>query len=268
MNTSLDAGRGKLKVRVRVIPCLLLDGSSLVKTVRFKKPAYIGDPANTVRIFNELEVDELCILDIRATKERRAPNFALLEEIASEAFMPLAYGGGVRDVETVGRLLRIGFEKVVVNTALIDRPEVVRAASAAYGKQAVVASIDVRRKLLGRYEVMIENGRRGTSEDPVAWAKRAESLGAGEILLTAIDREGTWSGFDAALVADVASAVSVPVIAHGGAGTVEDIGRAVRAGASAVALGSMVVFQQKDLGVLVNFPESHDLDVATGRRWT
>jgi cyclase len=258
----------KSRVRVRIIPCLLLDGSSLVKTVRFREAAYIGDPANTVRIFNELEVDELCVLDIRATKERREPSYALLEEIASEAFMPLSYGGGVRDVETVGRLLRIGFEKVVVNTALRDTPQVVRRAADAYGSQAIVASIDVRKKFLGRYEVMVEGGSRATGDDPVTWARRAEQLGAGEILLTAIDREGTWTGFDTALVSAVTRSVSVPVIAHGGAGSVRDIGDAVRVGgASAVALGSMVVFQGKDLGVLVSFPEPGDLDAATGRKW-
>lgn len=255
-------------MRVRIIPCLLLDGSSLVKTVRFRNPTYIGDPVNTVRIFNELEVDELCLLDIRATKLRRPPNFQLLEEIASEAFMPLSYGGGVRDWETVGRLLRIGFEKVVINTALRDGPDVVRRAADAFGKQAVVASIDVKKKLLGRYEVMVECAERGTSEEPVRWAQRAEELGAGEILLTAIDREGTWDGFDTALISNVTRAVSIPVIAHGGAGGVRDIGEAVHRGrASAVALGSMVVFQQKDLGVLVSFPESAELDRVTGRSW-
>jgi len=254
-------------LRVRIIPCLLLDGSSLVKTVRFRNPVYIGDPVNTVRIFNELEVDELCLLDIRATKERRPPNFELLEEIASEAYMPLSYGGGIRDADTVGSLLRSGFEKVVINTALLDAPDVIGQAARAYGKQSVVASIDVRKKLFGRQEVLVEAGSRTASADPVAWARRADDLGAGEILLTSIDREGTWSGFDAALISSIARAVSVPVIANGGAGSVGDVGEAVRAGASAVALGSMVVFQGKDLGVLVNFPEPADLDHVTGRTW-
>lgn len=249
-----------MNLRPRVIPCLLLDGTSLVKTVRFKTPAYIGDPANTVRIFNELEVDELCILDITATARSREPNWDLLTEVASEAFMPLSYGGGVRDVAMVGRLLRIGFEKVVLNTAAHDRPDLVRRAADAYGSQAIVVSIDARKKLFRGYEVVVASGTRRTSQEPVEAAIAAQRAGAGEILLTAIDREGTWAGFDVDLTLSVTRRVSVPVIANGGAGNVEHIGDAIhRGGASGVAVGSMVVFQGKDLGVLVNFPEPADL---------
>jgi cyclase len=249
-----------VKLRSRVIPCLLLDRASLVKTVRFKSPSYIGDPANTVRIFNELEVDELCILDISATTQGREPSWDLLTEVASEAFMPLSYGGGVRDVATVGRLLRIGFEKVIINTAAHERPDLIRRAADAYGSQAIVVSIDVRRKLFGRYEVVVASGTRGTGVDPVEAAVVAARAGAGELLLTAIDREGTWTGLDVELITSVTRRVSIPVIANGGAGTLEHIGDAVhRGGASAVALGSMVVYQGKDLGVLVNFPDDADL---------
>ena len=249
-----------MKLRSRVIPCLLLDRNSLVKTVRFKSPSYIGDPANTVRIFNELEVDELCILDITASVQGRAPTWELLTEVASEAFMPLSYGGGVRDVATVGRLLRIGFEKVIINTAAQLEPDLIRKAADAYGSQAIIVSIDVRRKFLGRYEVMVASGTRSTSRDPVTAALDAQRSGAGEILLTAIDREGTWTGFDVELTASVTRRVSVPVIANGGAGSLEHIGAAIdRGGASAVALGSMVVYQGQDLGVLVSFPDAADL---------
>ena len=249
-----------MNLRARVIPCLLLDRSSLVKTVRFKTPSYIGDPANTVRIFNELEVDELCILDISATAQRRAPNWDLLTEVASEAFMPLSYGGGVTDVATVGRLLRLGFEKVIINTKAHESRDLIRRAADAYGSQAIVVSIDVRKKLFRGYEVMVASGSRGISGTPVEVAIAAERAGAGELLLTAIDREGTWTGFDVELTASVTRSVSIPVIANGGAGTVEHIGEAVhRGGASGVALGSMVVYQGKDLGVLVNFPDPADL---------
>lgn len=249
-----------MKLRSRVIPCLLLDGTSLVKTVRFKAPGYIGDPANTVRIFNELEVDELCILDITATAQRREPSWDLLTEVASEAFMPLSYGGGVRDVATVGRLLRIGFEKVIMNTAAHDQPDLIRRAADAYGSQAIVVSIDARKRMLRGYEVVVAGGSRRTSHDPVEAALAAQRAGAGEILLTAIDREGTWSGLDVDLTSSVTRRVSVPVIANGGAGSVEHIGEAVdRGGASGVAVGSMVVYQGKDLGVLVNFPDPADL---------
>jgi imidazole glycerol-phosphate synthase subunit HisF len=241
---------------VRVIPCLLLDGSMLVKTVKFKSGAYVGDPVNTVRIFNELEVDELCILDISATPTGRGPDLGLLAEIASEAFMPLSYGGGLRDVATAGRLLRVGFEKVVVNTAAVERPPLVQELSRAYGGQAVVVAIDVKKRALARYEVVTRSARRRTGLDPIEWAVRAVELGAGEILLTSVDRDGTWTGYDLALVRAVTNRVSVPVIANGGAGSVEHLGEVVRhSGASAVALGSMVVFQAKGLGVLVNFPD-------------
>lgn len=250
-----------MNVRPRVIPCLLLDKTSLVKTVKFKSPSYVGDPANTVRIFNELEVDELCILDISATRNRRPPNWELLEEIASEAFMPLSYGGGVRDTETAGRLLRIGFEKVIINTAAVESPDVVGRAAAAYGSQAIIVSIDARKKLLGGYDVVVAGATRSAGTTPLDAAIAAERAGAGEILLTSVDREGTWRGFDLDLVRSVTRRVRIPVIANGGAGDVSHIGQAIHAGgAQAVALGSMVVYQGRDLGVLVNFPESDALE--------
>jgi cyclase len=251
-----------MATRTRVIPCLLLDGSMLVKTVRFKSPVYIGDPVNTVRIFNELEVDELCLLDIGATPSGRGPQLELLADIACEAFMPMSYGGGVRDLETAARLLRLGFEKVVINAGAIEVPGLVERIARAYGSQAVVGSIDVRRGLLGGYRVVTRSATKKTDLDPVRWARRLAQAGAGEILLTSVDRDGTWEGYDLDLVAAVASAVDVPVIANGGAGRVDHVRQAVRRGAAAVGLGSMVVFQGKGLGVLVNFPDRSALDAA------
>jgi cyclase len=247
-------------LRTRVIPVLLLRGESLVKTVRFGRFTYVGDPCNTVRIFNELQVDELCVLDITATREERSPNLALLADLASECFMPLAYGGGVRSLAAAEAIFKIGIEKVVLNTAAVDRPELISEIADKFGSQAVVVSIDVERDLLGRQTVRTHAGRRSRGMKPVEWARRVETLGAGEILLTSIEREGTWSGFDIDLVHEVVDAVSIPVVAHGGAGSVADIGRAVREGhATAVALGSLVVFQKKDMGVLVNFPDQAEL---------
>lgn len=243
-------------LRTRVIPVLLLRGESLVKTVRFGRFTYVGDPCNTVRIFNELEVDELCVLDITATRESREPNLALLAEMANECFMPLAYGGGIRSFEQAEALFKIGIEKVILNTGAVERPEAVTAISRHFGSQAVIVSVDVERDVFGHSKVRTRAGTHGSGMDPVTWAREAERLGAGEILLTSIDREGTWEGFDYELVARVSQAVSIPVIAHGGAGTVDDIGRVVKqAHASAVALGSMVVFQKKGMGVLVSFPD-------------
>jgi cyclase len=247
-------------LRTRVIPALLLRGESLVKTTRFGGFVYIGDPCNTVRIFNELEVDELCFLDITATRENRRPNLALLADIANECFMPVSYGGGIRSFGDAEAVFKIGIEKVVLNSAAVESPALVTEISRHFGTQAVIVSIDVGRDLLGHERVRTRAGSHSTGLDPVEWARAAEQAGAGEILLTSIDREGTWSGIDLELTRRVADAVSVPVIAHGGAGSVADIGAAVRDGhASAVALGSLVVFQKKGMGVLVNFPDSREL---------
>jgi imidazole glycerol-phosphate synthase subunit HisF len=248
-------------LRTRVIPVLLLRDESLVKTVRFGKFSYVGDPCNTVRIFNELEVDELIFLDITASREGRGPNLKLLADIADECFMPLGYGGGVKSLAQAKSVFDIGFEKICINTAAIDHPELLTELARQYGSQAVVASMDVKSGLLGRATVRTLSGRRNTRRDPVSWAVEVERRGAGEILLTSIDREGSWEGFDLDLVSRVADAVSIPVIAHGGAGSVEDIGSVVKqARASAVALGSLVVFQRKSMGVLVNFPDAKQLE--------
>ncbi len=250
-------------LRTRIIPALLLRDESLVKTERFRRFRYIGDPANTVRIFNELEVDELAFLDITASRMGHGPNFELLADIASECFMPLSYGGGLRRFDDVKRVFDIGFEKVVINSFAHERPEFISEIARTYGSQAVVASIDVKRAFFGRERVMTHGGRKAQAPDPVSWAIEMERRGAGEILLTAIDREGTWEGFDLDLLRRVSDSVEIPVIAHGGAATVADLVGAVReGGASSVAAGAMVVFQKKDFGVLVNFPEREELERA------
>jgi cyclase len=243
-------------LRTRVIPCLLLRDDGLVKTVRFSAPSYIGDPVNTVRIFNELEVDELTFLDIEASRMGRGPNFQILRDIANECFMPLAYGGGIRTVQDAERIFQIGFEKVVVNSALFDSPNLVSDIAQKFGSQAVIVAIDAKRQALRGYQVGSRSATVLHRRDPVEWAREVERLGAGEILLTSVDREGTWKGFDVDLTARVSAAVRVPVIANGGAGSLQDIGEVVkRGGASAVGLGSMVVYQSRGMGVLVNFPD-------------
>ena len=247
-------------LRTRIIPALLLRNESLVKTVRFGKFTYVGDPANTVRIFNELEVDELIFLDITASREQRSPNLKVLADIANECFMPLGYGGGISSLDQAKAVFDIGFEKVALNTHAAAQPGLVTKIAEHYGSQAVIVSIDVRESLFGGQTVRILGGKRNTHRDPVVWAKQVEQMGAGEILLTSMDREGTWEGFDLNLVRRVTDAVSIPVIAHGGAGSLEHIRQVVKeAHASAVALGSMVVFQKKGMGVLVNFPDADKL---------
>ena len=250
-------------LRTRVIPCLQLIGESLVKTVRFGRYGYIGDPTNTVRIFNELEVDELCFLDIRATVERRDPDLSILREIADECFMPVSYGGGVREVGSAQRILNIGFEKVVVNSQAFAEADLISRLADRFGSQAVIGSIDVKKGVLGGSHVFSHGGKRNAGRDPVAWAVRLQELGAGEILLTSMDRDGTWTGFDLDLTRRVTEAVSIPVIANGGAGSLSHIRAAIaQGGASAVALGSMVVYQKMGMGVLVNFPDRQELESA------
>ena len=247
-------------LRTRVIPALLLRGESLVKTRRFGKFTYVGDPCNTVRIFNELEVDELAFLDIDASRSGRSPNMSLLAEIADECFMPLSYGGGIRTLDDARRIFDVGFEKVVLNSSALADPELISRIAGRYGSQAVIVSIDVKRDLFGRERVWSLGGSRAVPMAADQWAREAEGRGAGEILLTAIDREGTWAGFDVPLTRRVAEAVNIPVIAHGGAGSIGDIAEAVHQGqASAVAVGSMVVFQKQRMGVLVNFPDEEQL---------
>jgi imidazole glycerol-phosphate synthase subunit HisF len=248
-------------LRTRIIPCLQLIDQSLVKTVQFKKYNYIGDPINTVRIFNELEVDELCFLDIRATIEKRAPNFRILSEIANECFMPLSYGGGIRDTKTAQQILSIGFEKVVINSASFDKPSLITDIAKYSGNQSIICSIDVKKNMWGKYIVYRNDGSLKTQIDPLEWAIEMENRGAGELLITSMNNDGTWNGFDLELTKKIAVAVSIPVIANGGAGKIEHVGEVVyKSLASAVALGSMVVYQQKDMGVLVNFPDKIKLE--------
>lgn len=250
-------------VGIRIIPCLQLKGESLVKTVRFDKYGYIGDPVNTVRIFNELEVDELSFVDISASKEKREPNYKILREIADECFMPLSYGGGITSFDMAKKVFGIGFEKIILNTAAFSKPGLIEEIAAVFGSQAVVVAIDVKKNFWGKYEAFGLSGTQNFKIDPAAWAKEAENRGAGEILLTSIDREGTWKGFDLEITKKVVEATNLPVIAHGGAGSVQHIQEVVNtARVQAVALGSMVVYQAKDFGVLVNFPDRHLLEKA------
>jgi cyclase len=244
-----------------VIPCLLLDDDGMVKTVQFKAPDYLGDPVNIVNLFNRFEVDEIALLDIRATTEGRRPPFELIDRLASECWVPLSYGGGIRSFQDARTVFSCGVEKVVIGTAAADDPELVTTVAAQFGSQAVVVAIDVKAGRRGRYDVFVESGTRSVQSDPVAYARRAEALGAGEILLNAIHRDGTMSGYDLALIEQVSAAVGIPVIACGGAGSRGDIPGPVRqAGAAAVAAGSIFVYQGQERGVLVNFPERSQLE--------
>lgn len=247
-------------IRPRVIPTLLLKGQGLVKTVKFKDPKYLGDPINIVRIFNDKEVDEIVLLDITATPEKRGPQFDLLKNIASEAFIPLAYGGGIRSMEDVKKLLSIGIEKLIMNTSAVETPALVREVADHAGSQAAVVSIDVKKGLLGKYEVFTHCGQTKTGLDPVQHAVEMEKMGAGEIIINSIDRDGTMQGYDVDLVRKVADAVRVPLVACGGAGNLSHVAEVIKQGhASAAAAGSMFVFQGPLRGVLISYPTRKEL---------
>jgi cyclase len=238
----------------RVIPVLLVSDGYLVKPVKFQGNKYIGDPINAVRIFNEKQVDELVICDIDASVQGTGVNYGLIEEIASEAFMPVGYGGGVVSADEARRIVGIGIEKVILNTAAVTRPESITEISDALGASSTVVSVDAKKKLTGGWDTFIRRGSRKTGVTPADAALTAQQLGAGEILVSSIDRESTFSGYDLKLIESVADAVSLPVIALGGASGYDDFAPALAAGASAVAAGSMFVLNGKHRAVLISYP--------------
>tara|TARA_A100000171_G_scaffold51162_1_gene64617 strand:- start:22711 stop:23472 length:762 start_codon:yes stop_codon:yes gene_type:complete len=247
-------------LRVRIIPCLQLLDENLVKTVRFKKPNYIGDFVNTAKIFNELEVDELCLLGIRVTLKNGKPDFTILEQVAKECFMPLSYGGGICDFDVARKILSMGFEKVVLNSVCFENLNLITKISEHFGAQSIIVAIDAKKDFLGKERVYSHSGQKKHSYNACEWAQIVEEKGAGEILLTSINNEGTWQGFNMDLCQRVSDSVEIPVIAHGGGVNVESIGQVVKIGkASAVGLGSMVVYQKKGMGVLINFPDYSSL---------
>ncbi|HEY7609114.1 MAG TPA: HisA/HisF-related TIM barrel protein [Alphaproteobacteria bacterium] len=231
-------------LKVRIIPVLLYRNHSLVKTVRFDAPRRVGTPQQAINVYNLREVDELVLLDIDATAQGRTPDLALIDELADGCFMPFAVGGGIRSARDVAELLRVGADKVVVNSGFAERPELVREIADDFGTQAVVVSIDARR-VDGRHRAFARNGRHPTGCTPSDLARRAEDQGAGEILLTSIDRDGTMEGYDLDLVAEVARRVTIPVIACGGCGILGHMAEAVAAGASAAAAASMFHFTEQ-----------------------
>lgn len=251
--------------RTRIIPVLLLHRAGFYKTRRFKDPVYLGDPVNILRIFNEKEVDEITILDIAATPENREPNFALLEDMASECFMPLAYGGGLQTIVHIRRLFQIGFEKVILNSTTFSQPQLITEAAALFGSQSVVVCIDVKKSLLGGYDVVCNGARKKPGWKPVDWAVHVAGLGAGEVIINSVDRDGTMEGYDLDLISRVTKAVSIPVVACGGARHVQDFADAVnQAHASACAAGAMFVFQGRHRAVLINVPTRQEIIHALG----
>lgn len=246
--------------RPRIIPCLLLKDVGLVKTMIFQNPTYIGDPMNAVKIFNDLEADELVFLDIDATKKNRMIDLEFVKKVGEEAFMPFAVGGGIKNIKEIRSIFNAGAEKVVINSHAIENPNFIKDAADMFGSQSIIVSIDAKRKPSGVYEVFTHGGTRNSGFDPVSIAKKMEKLGVGEILINSIDEDGMMKGYDLKLIKSISQAVNVPVIACGGAGEEKDLVKAVKNGcASAVAAGSMFVYRGKNKGILINYPDKEEL---------
>ena len=244
----------------RVIPCLLWRNNGLVKTVKFKNPVYVGDATNAIRIFNEKEVDELIILDIDASSKGTPPDIPFIKKIASECFMPLCYGGGVRTVQQIKEVVSAGVEKISLNSIAVERPEFVKEAAKDFGSSTIVACIDYKKNLFGKNIVTGKSGQLKSKYNPVDFARLMEEMGAGEIVLNSIDKDGTMTGYDLDMIASITEKISIPVIAMGGAGNVNHFEDAIRkARVSAVAAGSMFVFQGKHKAVLINYPSNTSL---------
>lgn len=245
--------------RPRIIPCLTISENDLVKTIQFKNPRYIGDPVNSVKIFNDKGVDELCILDILASKQNKEPNYQLLQEIANEAFMPLSYGGGLKSLDQVKKIIKMGYEKVIFNTSFINNPQLIKDTVAFLGSSGVVISIDVKKNMFGKYVVYINDGSQEVKMSLIDVIKQVEELDAGEIIINSITNDGMMEGYDLNLIKQVAESVNVPVIAIGGAKDVSDLKKAIDNGAHAVAASSMFIYYGKQKAVLITVPNVESL---------
>ncbi len=244
----------------RIIPCLLYDGSGLVKTIKFKNPNYIGDPINAIKIFNDKEVDELIVLDINASKQKRKPNFEQIVHMASEAFMPFAYGGGVKTFDDFSQLYKLGIEKIIVNSLIQENPELIKKVVEQYGSQAIVASVDVKKSIFkGKLPYSYIGNK--INDSILNYAKYLTNiLGVGELMINSVDKDGTWEGYDNEIISQILNHVDVPVIACGGCGSINDLKKVLyETDANAAAIGSMAVYSKKGMGVLINFPNREDI---------
>jgi len=242
-------------LRPRIIPSLLIQDNGLVKTVNFKNPKYVGDPINAVKIFNEKEVDELAIFDIDATTKGLEPNYSLIERIANQSRMPLCYGGGVKTVEQAQKIFGLGIEKIALSSSVLQNPDLITQIADRVGAQSVIVVLDVKKKLLGGYEVYTHNGKKSTGINPFKFIEQAQELGAGEIVINSIDQDGVMKGYDMSLIEKAREKTSLPMTVLGGAGSLEDIKKVIdKHKIIGVAAGSLFVFKGKYKAVLINYP--------------
>lgn len=254
-------------LRPRIIPCLLVKNGGLVKTLKFAQPKYVGDPINAVKIFNEKEVDELIVLDIDASVQNREPDYGMIRNLAAECRMPLCYGGGVKSVEQVERIISLGVEKVAMSSAAISNPGIVSKASEVVGSQSIVVVMDVKKNGHGcNYEMWTHNASKPTGQSPVDFAKQVETLGAGEVVINAIDRDGVMKGYDLDLVNEIREAIRLPITVLGGAGSLKDISALIHTfGIIGAAVGSLFVFKGIYRAVLINYPNRAEKDMLVTR---
>lgn len=249
-------------LRPRIIPCLLLQDNGLVKTVNFKKPKYVGDPINAVRIFNEKEVDELAIFDIDATVLNNEPNYSLIERISNQSRMPLCYGGGIKTIEQAKRIFSLGIEKIALSSSVVDNPNLITQIGNQVGSQSVIVVLDVKKKLFGGYEVFTHNGKKATGIDPFKFINNAQNLGAGEIVINSIDRDGLMKGYDLGLIERVRKTTTLPVTVLGGAGSIAHIAEVIeKNGIIGASAGSLFVFKGPYKAVLINYPNSQQKNI-------
>lgn len=242
-------------LRPRIIPSLLIQDNGLVKTVNFKNPKYVGDPINAVKIFNEKAVDELAIFDIDATVLGKEPNYSLIERLASQSMMPLCYGGGVKTVEQAQHIFSLGIEKIALSSAVLQNPKLITQIADRVGAQSVIVVLDVKKKLLGGYEIYTHNGKKATGINPFKFVEEAQKLGAGEIVINSIDKDGVMKGYDMDLIAKIREKITLPMTVLGGAGSLQDIQKVIDIhGVIGVAAGSMFVFKGPYKAVLINYP--------------
>ncbi len=247
-------------LQTRIIPVLLLQNKGLVKSVKFKDFTYVGDPINAVRIFNEKEVDEIILLDINASKEKREPNFDLIAGIGSEAFVPFGYGGGISKISHVKKIMYAGAEKVILNSIFLQEPNFVTEVSKYIGSSSTVVSIDVKKNLWGKSRGFSHTSNKLLNNTPLELAKKAEQLGAGELFINSVDLDGMMTGYDITLLEAICKSVSIPVVACGGAGKFSDLRDVLqKAKVDAVAAGSMFVFHGKHKAVLINYPNKEEI---------
>jgi cyclase len=248
-------------LRPRIIPCLLVHEKGLVKSVQFKNHKYVGDPINAVRIFNEKEADELMLIDIDATVNKVEPNYKMIQNIASECRMPLCYGGGIKNIKQAQKIFSLGVEKIALSSILVENPTIISDLASKVGSQSVVAILDVKKKLLGGYEIYTHNGKISTGLNPIDFVKKIENLGAGEIVINSIDQDGTMNGYDLKLVEQIRNSTSLPLTILGGAGSLNHLGNLIQNyGIIGAAAGSLFVFKGVYKAVLINYPSFNEKD--------